>query len=182
MLITHPFYLGKELPFNPALDYGITKAWLWERSRWMNWDDFEDRYQTTLELYLRWTPNLKVLPLTAIRRIFKTCSSQVSRVEPLDEVQFDDNISLDGIEATNEEGDSAVTVPDCLIFEPDDRLDDLDLIANRVNLRPIEFTVLSLMLEGYNGEEIGERIKKGRRYAPALFNDSILKKIQEYIK
>lgn len=159
-MILHPKYPSEGLSFNPVLCYETTKAWLRKNTkigRMLSWDDFEDRYHTALELFLRWTPNTKVLPLTAIKRIFVTVSSQVSRQEPLDST-YQGEVSFTG-DKEDDEG-TVLPVPDELMVTPDPRLEDLAECISKVKLHPRQQQILELYLQGYSYKEIGQEIGK----------------------
>lgn len=179
--ILHPAYEGQELSFEPALDYSVTKLWLRSKFPWFSEDDFEDRYHTALELFLRWTPNPNVLPLTAVRRIFQTCGAQVSRVEPLDNTS--DEYCVEGIDYTDDgsvdEGkDTKRNIPDALVFTPDEHKLAFKLAIEKVKLSPQEVRVLRYKLEGYTDEEATELMGWNRQRVNYVYLNSVLPKIK----
>lgn len=176
--ILHPAYVGQELPFNPELDYKTTYLWLRSRFQWLTIDDFEDRYHTALELFLRWTPNPKVLPLTAIKRIFLTCGSQVLRVEPLDSTS--DEYCVEGIDYEDEEVKRSI--PSALVFTPDEHKLAFKLAIEKVKLSPVEIRILRYKLEGYTDAEVTELLGYGKRQSVSYtYVNSILPKIKQIL-
>lgn len=176
--ILHPAYVGQELGFQAELDYQTTYQWLRSKFSWLSIDDFEDRYHTTLELFLRWTPNPKVLPLTAIKRIFLTCGAQVSRVEPLDSTS--DEYCVEGIDYEEEEVKRKI--PSSLVYTPDEHKLAFKLAIEKVKLTPVEVRILRYRLEGYSEVEITELLgwANGRTVSYTFLN-SILPKIKQIL-
>lgn len=181
-MIVHPAYVGQELPFNPGLDYETTKWWLRKRYGSIEREDFEDRYHTAWELFLRWTPPPDVLPLTVFNRIFLTCHNQVTRTEPLDhgEEYYQEEVDYENEEPKDHR--FRYEVPDYLVFTPDEHRLAFRLQVHKFKLSKLDIRILYLKLQGYTDQEVSSEIGMTRAGINYIYINRILPSIREVLQ